>query len=66
MTPPFGAARSARDGAAAEYRHHAKETPKQHRGQPQSERSLRHVDKIPRLIENPGEFPCILRLNGFG
>jgi hypothetical protein len=21
---------------------------------------------IPRLIENPGEFPCILRLNGFG
>jgi hypothetical protein len=21
---------------------------------------------IPRLVENPGEFPCILRLNGFG
>ena len=21
---------------------------------------------IPQLVENPGEFPCILRLNGFG
>jgi len=21
---------------------------------------------IPRLIENPGEFPCVLWLNGFG
>jgi hypothetical protein len=24
------------------------------------------LQDIPRLIENPGEFPCILRLNGFG
>ncbi len=27
---------------------------------------LIEISRIPRLVENPGEFPCILRLNGFG
>ena len=29
-------------------------------------KKMQWVYDIPRLIENPGEFPCILRLNGFG
>jgi short-subunit dehydrogenase len=27
---------------------------------------LKSIPDISRLIENPGEFPCVLWLNGFG